>query len=151
MIMTEQFQLSNRHWHSQKRGKTYSKEVPSLCVKRYTHVAINLPLTISTMSNLELSECCCLHSVWRPLTHHTWSELESVDVLTKYIMLALGWKGHFHIVNAFFVPTDMITWHGLMFVFPNCTINRPVNHARVITLLIQSPCMLQTLSVLSSR
>jgi len=48
------------------------------------------------------TECCCLHSIWRPSTHHTWSELESVDVFI--MLLVLGWEGHSHIANAFLYP-----------------------------------------------
>ena len=74
------------------------------------------------------TECYYLHSIWRPSTHRTWSELESVNVFI--MLLILGWEGHCHIANAFLYP-QMITRHGLMFVFPNRTINRPINHARV--------------------
>ena len=53
------------------------------------------------MSILELSAAVSIQ-LWRPSTHHTWSELESVDVFI--MLLVLGWEGHSHIANAFLYP-----------------------------------------------
>ena len=48
-----------------------------------------------------------------------------------YNVVSFRLRGTFSHWKCIFVPTDMITRHGLMFVFPNRTINGPINHARV--------------------
>ena len=98
----------------------WKSEAPSCCIKRDMHATINFKTNIDCFHN-ELSECSCLHSIWRLSTHHTWSELESVDVLTKYIMLFVSFRLRrtFSHCEYIFFTMDMITRHRLMFVFPN--------------------------------
>ena len=79
------------------------------------------------MSILELSAAVSIQ-LWRPSTHHTWSELKSVDVFI--MLLVLGGRDILTLQMHFCTHRyDYKTWTDVF--FPNRTINGPINHARV--------------------
>ena len=117
-----------------KRDPSHKRSSYNQCTIRDVLVVFNfnLPQTVSTMSIFELSKCCCLNSIWRLSTHHTY--LESV----RHIMLLVSGCGVHSTFKKFFVVDDMITRlqskvHQNLFK-PLCVLT---NHAAIWCLLCQ--------------